>query len=560
MGSRRLVRRSTVLPAALVLLAGGGGLAWATAGAAAPGYRTAVVATGDVQQLLTLTGTVQNVDQTRVSFPVTGTIATVPAQLGATVSKGQTLATLEVGPLQNAVTAATAALAKAKATLETDSTTTTTNATTGSGKGTAVASAAPAAGVTSGRTSSGGAKTGGTTGGTTGTAKALAESATLLARSQQALTAATAACATSATTQPTTASPTASLTASPGSDAAAGPSPTPSAELSPTPGGGGRAGTAGDCATMLSAALDAQQKLNRSQSAANQALQAAASAGAGAAAASTPTTTGAAGTGTGTGTGSAGSSGSGQGGAASGQSQAARVTTDQAAVAAAEVALGVATKNLAGATLTSPLTGTIASQPFVVGAGSGTSSILILAPGAVQITVNVPATSIPALKVGQPAAVTPDGSTAALAGTVAAVGLLPTTSTSGSTTTYPVRVLVAKPGGTVTEGAAASVAITVKTVQGVLTVPNSAISDGAVTVLTQGTPVRTRVQTGAVGALTSQITSGLQAGQQVVLADLSAALPANSTTTTRGFGGNGGPPGGFGGAAPGGGQQVRPGG
>lgn len=242
------------------------------------------------------------------------------------------------------------------------------------------------------------------------------------------------------------------------------------------------------------------------------------------------------------------------------QSQAARVITDQAAVAAAQVALDIATKNLAGATLTSPISGKIASQPFVAGASSGTSSIVIVAPGAVQVTVNVPATSLSSLKVGQPAAVTPDGSTAASSGTVAAIGLLPTSSSSGSTTAYPVQILVAKPGSAFVEGAAALVAITVKTVHAVLTVPNSALSDGAVMVLSQGKAVQTRVQTGAVGPLTTEVTSGLKAGQQVVLADLGATLPANSTTTPRGLGGTGGPPGGFTGGPATGVQGARPGG
>jgi hypothetical protein len=308
---------------------------------------------------------------------------------------------------------------------------------------------------------------------------------------------------------------------------------------------------------MLKAALDAQQKVGRAQTTAARALQAATTvAGSPTVAAAKPSvapTAGPAAAGASTG-------GGGSQGAASGQSQAARITTDQAAVAAAEVALAVADKNLAGATLTSPMAGTIASQPFVIGASSGTSSIVIVVPGAVQVTVNVPATALPTLKVGQPATVTPDGSTTALSGTVAAIGLLPTSSTTGSTTTYPVQVLVAKPGSAVVQGAAASVAITVKTVRSVLTVPNSALSDGAVMVLSQGKLVRTPVQTGAVGALTTQVTSGLQAGQQVVLADLGAALPANSTTTTRGLGGTGGPPGGFTGGAPGGGQGARPGG
>jgi HlyD family secretion protein len=548
MGSRRLVRRSTVLPAVLVVLTTGAGLAWATAGSAAPGYRTAVVSTGDVAQLLTVTGTVQNVDQTKVSFPVTGTVATVAAQVGATVSKGQLLATLDAGPLNNTVVAATAALAKAEAALETDSTSTTTSTTTVSPARTAAPASASAS--TAARAPTGGAGTAASA----GTATVLAESAALLALAQKALAVAATACAPASTTAPETGSPTPSLTAAPSGDAA-----TPSTSPSPIS-GTATAAAPTDCAVALTAALDAQQKVTRSQVEADRTLRSATgggTAGAGGAAAS-PSASPAAQTGA-AGTASGSTASPGVQGQAAGQSQAARITTDQAAVAAARVALDVANKNLAGATLTSPIDGKIASQPFEVGASSGTASIVVVAPGAVQITVNVPGSALSTLKVGQPAAVTPDGAGTAISGTVAAIGLLPTSSTSGSTTTYPVRVLVPKPGTALVEGAAASVAITVRTAHGVLTVPNSALSDGAVTVLTQGKPVPTRVQTGTVGPLTTEVTSGLQAGQQVVLADLSAPLPANSTTT-RGFGGTGGPPGGFTGAPPGGGQGVRPGG
>jgi hypothetical protein len=227
-------------------------------------------------------------------------------------------------------------------------------------------------------------------------------------------------------------------------------------------------------------------------------------------------------------------------------------------VSAAQVALDIAHRNLVGATLLSPLTGKVATQPFSVGSSSGSHSILVVGPGAVQVTVSVPATSLSALKVGQPALVTPDGSTTPSQGSVAQIGLLPTATTSGSATTYPVIVSVAHPGSAFVEGGAAAVAITVKTVHDVLTVPNSALSDGSVTVLTAGRTTVTRVQTGAVGALRTQVTAGLEAGQQVVLADLSAPLPANSTTSTRTFGGQqggfpgGGPPGGFSGGRPGG--------
>jgi hypothetical protein len=113
-----------------------------------------------------------------------------------------------------------------------------------------------------------------------------------------------------------------------------------------------------------------------------------------------------------------------------------------------------------------------------------------------------------------------------------------------------VTVLVARPGKAFVDGGATSVSIAVKNVTNVITVPNSALSNGSVTVLNAGKATRTRVQTGITGALVTEVTSGLRVGQQVVLADLSQALPTNSTTTPRfGNGGFGGP-GGFTGLPP----------
>ncbi|MDQ2782727.1 MAG: hypothetical protein M3Y26_09380, partial [Actinomycetota bacterium] len=54
------------------------------------------------------------------------------------------------------------------------------------------------------------------------------------------------------------------------------------------------------------------------------------------------------------------------------------------------------------------------------------------------------------------------------------------------------------------------------------------------------------VKVGAVGGGLAEIQSGLAAGDQVVIADINAALPTNSSTSVRGLtgGGQGGPPGG----------------
>jgi hypothetical protein len=81
-----------------------------------------------------------------------------------------------------------------------------------------------------------------------------------------------------------------------------------------------------------------------------------------------------------------------------------------------------------------------------------------------------------------------------------------------------------------------------------------------VTVFSGGSTTQRQVETGAVGPLRTEITQGITAGEQVVLADLDAPLPSGDDQRG-GFGpgdmviqsGPGGGPGG-----PGGGPVRRP--
>lgn len=214
----------------------------------------------------------------------------------------------------------------------------------------------------------------------------------------------------------------------------------------------------------------------------------------------------------------------------------------------------------AGAVLTAPLAGTIASIPFTAGATETTgTSLVLIGAGAVEVTVNVPATSIRSIVTGQKATAIADGGTIPATGSVESIGLLPSSSASSSTTTYPVVVLVPSPDKAFVDGGAASVSIAVASVTGVVRVPNSALTGATVMVLSKGKLVRTRVVVGTIGPLFSQITSGLQAGEQLVIADLSAALPTSSTATTRRFGTTGGFGGGLGAGGGGAGGGRPPG-
>jgi multidrug efflux pump subunit AcrA (membrane-fusion protein) len=177
------------------------------------------------------------------------------------------------------------------------------------------------------------------------------------------------------------------------------------------------------------------------------------------------------------------------------------------------------------------------------------------------VDVTVPLAQVDQVKTGQRVSVSADGQTTVLHGTVESVGLL--SSTSGSTTTFPVVVQLDAGSPELYDGTGAGVVITTGTAADVITVPNSAIHTGpngthTVTVMSGGGTSAVPVTLGIAGDDVTQIKGGLKAGQQVVLADLSQQLPSStgsSATTFRPgqFGGGGGGAGGAGGARGGGG-------
>jgi multidrug efflux pump subunit AcrA (membrane-fusion protein) len=253
--------------------------------------------------------------------------------------------------------------------------------------------------------------------------------------------------------------------------------------------------------------------------------------------------------------------------------------SDQAAVTNARDALSSAQADLTSATLKSSIAGTVGSVSLAKGTSSAGTSVVIVGTGAVAVTLNVPLASMATIHVGQKAKVSPQGTTSFAPGTVSSISLLPSTSTSAPTSggsagrattqgsvtgqasttssspVYPVVVLVPDPLPALASGSRADVSLLIGTAANVLTVPNSALTplgNGQAMALTfkEGVTTRALVKTGYVGTLSTQITSGLTAGQQVVLADLSTALPTN-TTSSRRFG-VGGAPGGQGGAGLGG--------
>jgi multidrug efflux pump subunit AcrA (membrane-fusion protein) len=590
-----LLRRSWVrraIPAsAVAVLVVAGTIAVRTNASASPSdtYRTTAVTTGSVEQRLNLTGSVQRVNQVSRSFAVPGTVASVAVAVGDTVRAGQTLATLDPKPLAAAVTNAEAALAQARATLESNQTTTT--AATPSGSTTATnASLSRTTPTTGVRVASPSGRSGASEN------QSLAAAQLRVMRAQSAVTAdlsrATAIltqCAPFLPSEPPSSAPTTSPTPGPpggatttgtlgGAPTAAPPTAAPTPSTPPSP------PTDAEMTTCLGALRTAptqqqiqrdQQALTISQSDLTKAFTLAITTAANTATTSTTSTTPSASRSTGqsstSASGSTGQSGGGLSGGTS-QSSATRIVSDEAAVTNAQASLSSAEADRASATLTSPIAGTVGSVSMVSASSSQGASIVVVGAGAAEVTVNVPLTSMASVHVGQKANVTPQGATSSVPGSVTSISLLPSAASTGtgsaagtgqgtsaaatSTPAYPVVVLVPDALPALASGSRAQASLLIGAVTGVLTVPNSALTplgNGQALTLTfkGGVATRALVRTGYAGTLTTQVTSGLSAGQLVVLADLSTPLPTN-TTNARRFGVGTGAAGAFTGAGLGG--------
>jgi multidrug efflux pump subunit AcrA (membrane-fusion protein) len=602
---KRLLRRTWVrraLPAgiATVLVVAGTAVTRANAnGSPVDAYRTTGVTTGSVEQRLNLTGSVQRVNQVSQNFATAGTVTGVAASVGDTVTAGQSLASIDPLPLQRAVTAAQATLAKAKATLESDQSTTTPASGTGAASATTVTPAPTTTPTISPRVT--------TSSGRSGSSQSLAQAQQRVTSAQKAVT---------ADLGQASAALTACVSFLPAEPPAPGASPTPatsttsSATTAPTP--TAPASTAAPSAAETKACLAAmataptqqqiqrdQQSVTRSQTdlmtsvtlAITTAGAAKASAPASPAAATGQSSASHASTGQSLptqsstnrsstsqpsgGLSSGGSSTAGQMGGA-GQSSASRVVSDQAAITTAQDSLASAQTSLTCATLKSSIPGTVGSVTLVKGASSGSNSIVIVGTGAVEVTVNVPLASMASVRVGQKANVTPQGATSSAPGSVTSISLLPSTASSTNTAgkataqgagsaqtsatssspVYPMVILVPDALPALASGSRADVSLLIGTAAMVLTVPNSALTplgNGQAMAMTfnNGVVSRAIVKTGYAGTLITQVTSGLRAGQRVVLADLRTALPTN-TINTRRLGVGGAATGGLGGAGLGG--------
>jgi multidrug efflux pump subunit AcrA (membrane-fusion protein) len=215
---------------------------------------------------------------------------------------------------------------------------------------------------------------------------------------------------------------------------------------------------------------------------------------------------------------------------------------------------------------------------------TSTAAITLVNLKRYKMTVSLSESDVGKVKAGQAATVTVNAAgSEELAARVLAVDLLSsssssstTSSSSASAVSYSVTLELTQSAAALKPGMSATAEIVTSQTSG-LVVPTAAISGGTVTVIKNGVKSARQVQTGVAGDSVTQVTSGLSAGEQVVVTSASAtagaAASSSSTTSSSSSGGQqqtgsglagaaagggtGGPPGGTGGTggAPGGGTQ-----
>jgi HlyD family secretion protein len=190
-----------------------------------------------------------------------------------------------------------------------------------------------------------------------------------------------------------------------------------------------------------------------------------------------------------------------------------------AAVEQAQAALTSANVARDQAIVKAPIDAIVAQKLLTVGSIAGpTTPIALLIDPNVDIIVEADATQVNTLKVGDPATITSD----ALPGK-SVPGKITTISpiVDAKARTAEITIAPAADGSGFKDGMLAQVSLVVATHDGVLTVPSAAVvqrnGQSVVFVVTNNVAQPVAVQTGLTDGTSTEITSGLQAGQTVVV-------------------------------------------
>ena len=208
----------------------------------------------------------------------------------------------------------------------------------------------------------------------------------------------------------------------------------------------------------------------------------------------------------------------------SASSSAAGLAADQAAIEQARADLVDARQQLGQAVLRATRSGTVRSLDARSGDEVSAGDVVAVVVGGRAVTVEtaIPESKIGQVQVGQRVRVSMPGESDAAEGTVTAIGLV--ADSSSGTASYPVTVTVEDPTIALPAGSEALLAIVVATAEDVVTVPLSAVTrrgDQATVQTWDGKELSDEpVTIGTVGARDVEVTDGLAAGDEVVLADM----------------------------------------
>jgi len=216
---------------------------------------------------------------------------------------------------------------------------------------------------------------------------------------------------------------------------------------------------------------------------------------------------------------------------------------DQQQVASAQAALDQAEANLGNATLVAPFDGTISAVNITAGqaVSAGTVAIDIVNPSVVEVSTTVDEIDVPQVQVGQNATISLDAlPNDTFSGVVSAISI--TGNSQSGVVSYPVTINLTDPLGVqLRQGMSATATITTQEVNNVLLVPAAAISSSStnnprVTVMVNGVPQVRAVKVGQSNGTSTEILSGLNAGDEVVVTSTSTSGSSSSSSSRGGFG------------------------
>lgn len=212
-------------------------------------------------------------------------------------------------------------------------------------------------------------------------------------------------------------------------------------------------------------------------------------------------------------------------------------------VAQAEITVKQAQTDLQGAVIVAPFDGVVSATTGNVGeqVGSSAAVVTMVDPKSIRVDVTVDETDVAKLVAGQAAQIGFDAlPDLRLQGKVS--GVAPAGTTTQGVVSYLVSVAVNNPGRMLPTGMSASATIETERKDNVLLVPNRAVKtvgrNKTVEVVTGGKTQTRTVQTGSANDQMTEITSGLQEGELVVIPSTTIR---SSMTTGGGMGGPAGP-------------------